>query len=112
MPFPEVPGRVSGLLELAGKSGGLWVEPLGHAPFFIVTAVVEKGGDAPAVRVLSGGEGDTGGRADGRVDVEIGKFDPFLGKAVDVLSFDGATEAGEIRVAHIVDEYDDDVGFG
>ena len=61
VPFSEVTRGVSGLLELAGEGGGLWVEPLGHAAFFVILAVVEVRGDAVAVRVLAGGEGDTGG---------------------------------------------------
>ena len=112
VPFAEVARLIADLLELAGEGRGLGVEPLGHAALFIIATVVEVGGDAPAMRVLSGGEGDTGGRADGRVDIEVGELNPFRGETVDMLGLDGAAEAGEIGVAHVIDEDDDYVGPG
>lgn len=110
VPFAEVARLIAGLLELAGEGRGLGVEPLSHAAFFVIASIIEVGGDTPAMRVLSGGEGDTGGRADGRVDIEVGELNPFRGETVDMLGFDGAAEAGEVRVAHVIDEDDDYVG--
>ncbi len=112
MPFAEVARLIAGLLELAGEGRGLGVEPLSHAALFVIASVIEVGGDTPAMRVLSGGEGDTGGRADGRVDIEVGELNPFRGETVDMLGFDGAAKAGEIGVAHVIDEDDDYVGPG
>ena len=60
MPFAEVPGGVSAGFELSRESGRFWIEPLGHAAFFIVATIVEIGRDAIAMRVLPGGERDAG----------------------------------------------------
>lgn len=58
VPFAKVAGGVSGSLELAGEGGGFGVEPLGYPALDVVAPVVEVGGDAVAVRVLSGGQSD------------------------------------------------------
>ena len=109
MPFSEVPGCVSGFLKLPGQGGSFWVQPLCHPSLFVAATIVEKGGDSPSVRVLSGGEGDPGRGADGRVDVKVGKPDSLRSEPVDVLGFDGAAEAGEVGVTHVIDEDDNNV---
>ena len=112
VPFSEVSGRVSGLLELAGEGGGLWIEPLGHAAFFVILPVVEVGGDSVSVGILSGCQGDAGGGTDGGVDVEVGELDALRCELIDMLGVYLSTKAGEVGVAHVIDEDDDDVGFG
>lgn len=112
VPFPKMTGGVSGFLELAGESGGFGVKPLSHPALDVIAPVVEVRGDAPAVRILSGGESDAGRGADGGVDVEVGELDPFRGESVDVLGVHLSSEAGEVGVAHVIDEDDNDVGFG
>src|SRR5206468_2639887 len=54
VPFSEVAGGVAGVVEGAGEGGGGGVEPLGHAAFFVGVAVVDEGGDAPALGPLAG----------------------------------------------------------
>lgn len=112
VPFTEVSGGVAAFLEGAGEGGGLGVEPLGHAALLVEFAVGEVGGDAPALWVVSGGDGDAGGGADGGVDVELFEAEAFFGEAVDVFGFGVfVAEAGEVAPAHVVDEDEDDVGL-
>ena len=62
------------------------------------------------MRVLTGGKGNTRGGANRGIDVKVGELDSLGSESVDVLGFDGAAEAGKIRVAHVIDENDDNIG--
>ena len=56
VPFAEMAGGVAGVLEHAGEGRGPGVEPMGHAAGVVGGAVVQEGVDAPALRILTGGE--------------------------------------------------------
>jgi hypothetical protein len=69
--------------------------------------------DTPALWVLAGAESDPGGGADGRVDVEVGEATAFGGEAIDIRRGNEIiAEAAGVAVTHVVDEKDQDVGFG
>ena len=61
MPLAEVAGGVAARLQQARQGRRLRIEPLGDPAALVVGAVVQVGGDAPALRVLAGGEGATRG---------------------------------------------------
>jgi hypothetical protein len=67
--------------------------------------------DADADVVTAGEQRRAGRGANGLGDVEIGELDSLLREAVDVGRGRAlGAVAGEVAVAHVVDEHDDDVG--
>lgn len=86
------------------------IEPVGHLALALALAGVEKRVDAPALRILPGGEGDAGGGADGGVDVEVCETTAAGGETVDVRRIHKrVAERRRIAVAHVVDEDDEHV---
>jgi len=111
VPFAEVAGRVAGMLEGAGDAGGVGVEPVAHAEIGVGLARGEEGVDEVAGGILAGGDGDAGGRADGRGDVELGEEGALRGEAIDVGGGDVAVAGdAEVAEAEVVDEDEEDVG--
>ena len=110
MPFPEVPGGVAMLLEHASERGGLRIEPLGAAATLVVSPVIEKGMDAPALRILPGRQRTPRRRADGRVHVKLLEANAFRREAINVWRLRVlVSKAGEVSPAHVINEDHDDV---
>ena len=61
--------------------------------------------------VAAGEQHGSRGRA-GRGDVEIRRADAALGERVDVRRLDFTAEAGDVGVAHVIGDDEQDVGFG
>ena len=73
-------------------------------------AVVEERRDAPALRILPGGQRAARGRADGRVHIELREANALGGEPIDVRRLRIlVAEAGEVAPAHVVDEDHDEV---
>jgi len=111
MPLAEAGGGISLLLTDFGERHfvgvdsvrGSWAE--GHR-------------DPDATVVTPGQQGGSRRRTDGRRNVEVREFHPLLGHPIEVRrGIPGGTERPNVGVAHIVNEYNDDVrrtisGFG
>ena len=109
VPFADEAGGVSSLEEEFGEGRGIGGDgergvAREDAPCHVITE-----------RVLPGEEGVARGGADGGRRVGIGPAEAFIGEAVDVWSlevFGVCAVAGEVAIAKVVDEDDDDVGVG
>ena len=111
MPLAEVGGGIAGLLENPGGRRRLRIEPVGHVPGAIGLPRGQIGIDLPAGRVLARHHRDARGRADGRVDVEIGQPHAFLGQPVDMRRLHlRISETARVGIAHVVDEDEKDIG--
>ena len=61
VPFAKMSSGIARVLQKPRKHGCLGVEPLGHPPLCILGTVTQVGTDLPALGILAGGNGHTGG---------------------------------------------------
>ena len=68
-------------------------------------------GYACALLIASGEQSGARGAANGTAGVKVGEFKPFAGHFFHCGRVDPAPVRTGIAIAHVVGEYDDDVGF-
>ena len=68
-------------------------------------------GDACALLIASGEESGARGAANRTAGVEVSEFKSFAGHLFHCGRVDPASVRAGIAIAHVVGEYDDDVGF-
>ena len=102
----------SGLQLLCCRRGGR-VEIVSHAAIRIASPCVQERMDFPAPLILPGGERDSRGGTDRRVDVKVSQLDALSRELVDVRRLDQRiTKAARIGEAHVINEDDNDVRLG
>ena len=110
VPFADRGGGVALRLEHLREHGGGARE---EAPVFCGLGP-DDSGDADEIGVASGKKGGAGGGAHGAVGVEFGEAHPIGHEGVEVRTLEiGRAVAGEVAVAEIIDDNEEDVGpFG
>ena len=112
---PEVPfakdGRgVAGLFEQFGKGDFRGVQS--HIVVGTFGIGADYFGHACTLLIASGEQSGARGAANGTAGVEVGEFKPFASHLFHCGRVDPAPVRTGIAIAHVVGEYDDDVGFG
>lgn len=108
VPFADGSGGIALLFEgLREHCGGA-----GEKAPIVFRFGADDSGNTDEIRVASGEEGGAGGGADGTVGIEFGKADAIGEEGVNVGAFKvGGAVAGEISVAEIIDDDQEDVWF-
>ena len=109
MPFAKDGGGVASFFEQFGKGDFRGVQS--HIVVGTFGIGTDHFGHACALLIASGEQPSARGAANGTAGVEVGEFKPFASHLFHCGRVDPASVRAGIAIAHVVGEYDDDVGF-
>ena len=109
VPFAKYGGCVARFFEQFGKGDFRGVQS--HIVVGTLGIGADHFGHACALLIASGEESGARGTANRTAGVEVGEFKPFAGHLFHCGRVDPAPVRTGIAIAHVVGEYDDDVGF-
>ncbi len=109
VPFAKDGRGVASFFEQFGKGDFRGVQS--HIMVGALGIGTDHFGHACALLIASGEESGARGAANGTAGVEVGEFKSFAGHLFHCGRVDPASVRTGIAIAHVVGEYDDDVGF-
>ncbi len=109
VPFAKDGRSVAGFFEQFGKGDFRGIQSQIVVGVFGVG--VDYCGHACALLVASGEQPGARGAANGTAGVKVGEFESFAGHLFHCGRVDPAPIRAGIAIAHVVGQYDDDVGF-
>lgn len=109
VPFAEDGGGVAGFFEQFGKGDFRGVQS--HIVVGALGIGTDHFGHACALLIASGEESGARGAANRTAGMKVGEFESFAGHLFHCGRVDPASVRTGIPIAHVVGEYDDDVGF-
>ena len=111
VPLAKVSGSISAILQRPGHRWSSVVEEVVLLVLGIVDTLLQEGVDAPPGWIHTSSQTYSRRRTDGTRRIELLQGESFTGQLVDIGRVDIiATKARRVRVAHIINVQDDDVG--